>query len=55
MDLVRELTEIRRGAVWTARDDSPPFNFGAVLAVPGTEEALVAWARVLLPETITRM
>jgi hypothetical protein len=55
MDLVRELTEIRRDAVWTARDDNPPFNFGAVLAVPGTEEAPVAWARVLLPETMTRM
>ena len=53
--MVRELTKIRSGAVWTARDDNPPFNFGAVLARPATEEAPVAWARVLLPETITRM
>lgn len=55
MDLVHELTEVQGGAVWTARDDNPPFNFGAVLAQPTAEEAPVAWARVLLPETITRM
>jgi hypothetical protein len=54
MDLVRELTETPPGAVWTARDDNPPFNFGAVLAVADTEEAPVAWARVLLPEELTR-
>ena len=55
MSLVRELTEVARGAVWTARGDNPPFNFGAVLGRPDTEEAPVAWARVLLPETMTRM
>jgi hypothetical protein len=54
MDLVRELTEIGRGATWTARDDNPPFNFGAVFAVPDTAEAPVAWARVLLPESSTQ-
>jgi hypothetical protein len=55
MDLVHELTEIADGAVWTSRDDNPPVNFGAVLATPDTEEAPVAWARVLLPETLTRL
>jgi hypothetical protein len=54
MDLVRELTEIGEGAVWTARDDNPPFNFGAVLAPPHTEEAPVAWARILLPDSLTQ-
>jgi hypothetical protein len=54
MDLVRELTEIGGGATWTARDDNPPFNFGAVLAPSDTEEAPVAWARVLLPESLTQ-
>jgi hypothetical protein len=39
MDLVRELTRIREGVIWTARDDNPPFNFGAVPARPETEEA----------------
>ena len=54
MDLVRELTEIGEGVIWTARDDNPPFNFGAVLAPPDTEEALVAWARLLLPDSLTQ-
>lgn len=55
MDLVRELTEIGKDMIWTARDDNPPFNFGAVLAPPGTEEeAPVAWARVLLPKGLTQ-
>jgi hypothetical protein len=54
MDLVRELTEIGGGAIWTARDDTPPFNFGAVLAPPDTEEPPVAWARVLLPDSLTQ-
>ena len=56
MDLVRELSEIGEGATWTARDDNPPFNFGAVLAPPDTEEeeAPVTWARVLLPESLTK-
>lgn len=55
MDLVRDLAEVSEGAAWTARDDNPPFNFGAVLAPPGTEdEAPVAWARVLLPESLTQ-
>jgi hypothetical protein len=51
MDLVRELTEVGQGATWRARDDNPPFNFGAVFALPDSEEAPVAWARVLLPES----
>jgi hypothetical protein len=54
MDLVRELTEIGDGTIWTARDDNPPFNFGAVLAARGTEEAPVAWARILLPDSLTQ-
>jgi hypothetical protein len=49
MDLVCELTEIGKGALWSARDDNPPFNFGAVLGQPGSEEAPVAWSRILLP------
>lgn len=52
MDLVRELTEISKGTIWTARDDDPPFNFGAVLALHDTEEAPAAWARILLPENM---
>jgi len=55
MDLVRELTEISPGATWTARDDNPPFNFGAVLSLAGhEEEAPIAWARILLPENLTQ-
>jgi hypothetical protein len=52
VDLVRELTEIGESTIWTARDDDPPFNFGAVLAPPDTEEAPAAWARILLPESM---
>lgn len=60
MDLVRELTATSEGGAWTARDDNPPFNFGAVLAAPysgyigeiGEEhEAPAAWARILLPDS----
>jgi hypothetical protein len=55
MDLVRDLAEIGEGAIWTSRDDNPPFNFGAVLAPSGTEEEPpVAWARILLPESLTQ-
>lgn len=54
MDLVRELTEITEDVSWTARDDNPPFNFGAVLAPPDIEEAPTSWARVLLPESMTQ-
>lgn len=55
MDLVRQLTHINPEATWKARDDNPPFNFGAVLAPPGQEEqAPVGWARILLPESLTR-
>jgi hypothetical protein len=54
-DLVRELSAISPDAAWTARDDNPPFNFGAVLSSPEDEEqAPVAWARILLPESLTR-
>ena len=54
MDLVRELTTVPDGARWTPRDEDPLHNFGAVLAQPATEEAPVAWARVLLPGSHTR-
>jgi hypothetical protein len=54
MDLVRALTEVDADAVWTARDDNPPFNFGAVLAVPGADKAPVAWARILLPDSLSQ-
>ncbi len=54
MDLLRELTQIPEDALWIARDDNPPFNFAAVLAPPDTEEPPVAWARILLPENLTR-
>jgi hypothetical protein len=54
MDLVRGLTEIGSGAIWTARDDNPPFNFAAVLSPPLTDDAPVAWARILLPESMTQ-
>jgi hypothetical protein len=54
MDLVRELTEVGQGATWRARDDNPPFNFGAVFALPDSGEAPVAWARVLLPDSSTQ-
>lgn len=54
MDLVCDLTEVGDGAVWSARDDNPPFNFGAVLGQPGSEEAPVAWSRILLPDSTTQ-
>ena len=37
----------------TARDDNPPLNFAAVLA-RRTPRSPVAWARLLLPEKLTR-
>lgn len=54
MDLVRTLTDVRQTAVWRAWDDSPRFSFGAILSPPDSEEAPVAWARLLLPEASTR-
>jgi hypothetical protein len=53
MDLVRELTDVGPGATWTARDDNPRLNFGAILGLPGSEEAPLAWARLLVPEEMT--
>ena len=54
MDLVRELTTLSDGLAWRARDDNPRHNFAAILSLPDTEEAPVAWARLLLPEEMTR-
>ena len=54
MDLVRELTALSDGLAWRARDDNPRHNFAAVLSLPNAEEAPVAWARLLLPEEMTR-
>jgi hypothetical protein len=54
MHLVRALTDVRESAVWRAWDDSPRFNFGAILCPPDSEEAPVAWARLLIPEASTR-
>jgi hypothetical protein len=54
VDLVRELTEVNADAIWTARDDDPPLDFGAVLVVPGDDKAPVAWARILLPNSHSR-
>lgn len=54
MDLVRELTALGDGLAWRARDENPRHNFAAILGLPDTEEAPVAWARLLLPEEMTR-
>jgi hypothetical protein len=54
MDLVRELTTLSDGLAWRAPDDNPRHNFTAILSLPDTEEAPVAWARLLLPEEMTR-
>jgi hypothetical protein len=54
MDLIRELTTLGDGLAWRARDDNPRHNFAAILSLPDTEEAPVAWARLLLPEEMTR-
>ena len=54
IDLVRELTALGDGLAWRARDDNPRHNFAAVLSLPNTQEAPLAWARVLLPEEMTR-
>ena len=54
MDLVRELTALGDGLAWRARDENPRHNFAAILSLPDTEEAPVAWARLLLPEELTR-
>ena len=54
MDLVRALTDVQESAVWRAWEDSPRFSFGAILSPPDSEEAPVAWARLLLPEASTR-
>jgi hypothetical protein len=53
-ELLRELTEVNH-AVWTSRNDNPPFSFGAVLAPSGSreEEIPLAWARLLLPDSAT--
>ena len=48
MDLVAELTDVT-GKTWQARDENPPFNFGAVLAGDDENEVPAAWARLLLP------
>jgi len=53
MELLRELTEVG-DAVWTPRNENPPFNFGAILAPPGSEEIPLAWARLLLPDSQTQ-
>jgi len=54
MDLIRELTTLGDGLAWRARDDNPRHNFAAILSLPDTEEAPVAWARLLTPEEMTR-
>jgi hypothetical protein len=54
MDLVRALTDVRESVVWRAWDDNPRFSFGAILCPPDSEEAPVAWARLLIPEASTR-
>jgi hypothetical protein len=54
MDLVRELTTLGGGVAWRARDDNPRHNFAAILSLPDSEAAPVAWARLLLPEEMTR-
>jgi hypothetical protein len=54
MDLVRALTDVRESVVWRAWDDNPRFGFGAILCPPDSEEAPVAWARLLIPEASTR-
>jgi hypothetical protein len=54
MDLVRELTTLGDGLAWRARDDNPRHNFAAILSLPDSEAAPVAWARLLLPEEMTR-
>lgn len=54
MGLLRELTIVSADVTWTARDDNPPFNLGAVLTQSGTKESPTAWARILLPESLTR-
>jgi hypothetical protein len=54
IDLVRSLTDVREGLAWRAWDDNPRFNFGAILSPPDSDEAPVAWARLLVPEKATR-
>jgi hypothetical protein len=54
MDIVRELTALGDGLAWRARDDNPRHNFAATLSLPDSEVAPVAWARLLLPEEMTR-
>jgi hypothetical protein len=48
MDLIGGLTNIT-GKSWKAWDESPRFNFGAVLAGDHEDETPIAWARLLLP------
>jgi hypothetical protein len=54
MDLVRGLTPLDDGLTWRARDDNPRHNFAAVLCLQDSEEAPAAWARLLVPEELTR-
>jgi hypothetical protein len=47
--LLATMTTIDDSAIWSARDGRGRFNFGAVLS-EGSENAPVAWARLLLPQ-----
>jgi hypothetical protein len=54
MNLIRGFAEVQDGAEWTARGDNPPYSFGAVLMQPEKHEAPVAWARLMLPDSLSR-
>lgn len=54
LDLIGELTTLNEGVAWRAWDDNPRHNFAAILSSPDEEKAPVAWARLLLPEEMTR-